>query len=59
MKASEVVEQKKRKRTMLGPTGGSSSDAPPNYHMVYMPPVGQPHQPLQFWGNRQQFQLQQ
>jgi hypothetical protein len=28
MKVSEVAEEKKRKRTMLGSTGGSSSGAP-------------------------------
>jgi hypothetical protein len=40
MKACEVAEEKKRKRTMSRPTGGSSS-APPKYRMVYTPPVGQ------------------
>jgi hypothetical protein len=43
MKACEVAEEKKRKRTMSGPTGGSSSGAPLKYRMVYMPLVGQPH----------------
>jgi hypothetical protein len=28
MRACEVAEEKKRKRTMSGPTGGSSSGAP-------------------------------
>jgi hypothetical protein len=42
MKAYEVAEEKKRKRTMPGPTGGSSNGAPPKYHMVYTPPAGQP-----------------
>jgi hypothetical protein len=42
MKACEVVEEKKRKRTMSGTTGGSSRSAPPKYRMVYMPPVGHP-----------------
>jgi hypothetical protein len=45
MKACEAVEEKKRKRTMSGPTGGSPSSAPPKYHMVYMPPAGQPRRP--------------
>jgi hypothetical protein len=34
MRACEVVEGKKRKRTTLGPTGGSSSSAPLKYKMV-------------------------
>jgi hypothetical protein len=59
MRAREVSEEKKRKMTMLGSTGGSSSGAPPKYHMVYMPPVGQPCRPLLFWGNCPQFQPQQ
>jgi hypothetical protein len=42
MRASEVAEEKKRKRTTPGPTGGCSSGVPPKYHMVYTPPVGQP-----------------
>jgi hypothetical protein len=41
MKACEAAEEKKRKRTMPGPTECSSSGAPPKYCMVYMPPVGQ------------------
>jgi hypothetical protein len=53
MRACEVADEKKRKRTTPGPTGGSSSGAPPKYRMVYTPPTGQSCQPLQFWGNRQ------
>jgi hypothetical protein len=53
MRACEVVEEKKRKRTTLGPTGDCSSGVPPKYHMVYTPPAGQPHRLLQFWGNHQ------
>jgi hypothetical protein len=34
MKASEVAGVKKRKRTMLGSSGFSSSSAPLKYHMV-------------------------
>jgi hypothetical protein len=34
MKACEVAEDKKRKNTMPGPTGGSSSGAPLKYCMV-------------------------
>jgi hypothetical protein len=45
MKACEVAEEKKRKRTMPGPTGGSSSGASPMYRMVYTPPTGQLCQP--------------
>jgi hypothetical protein len=53
MKACEVAEEKKRKRTMSGPSGSSSSGAPPKYRMIYTPPVGQPRcPPPQFWGNR-------
>jgi hypothetical protein len=40
MRACEVAEENKRKRTTLGPTGGSFNGAPPNYHMVYTPPAG-------------------
>jgi hypothetical protein len=58
MKACEAVEEKKKKKTVLGPTRGSSSGAPPKYCMVYMPAMGQPHQSPQFWGNRHQFQQQ-
>jgi hypothetical protein len=43
MKACEVGEEKKRKRTMPGPTESSSSGAPSKYHMVYTPPMGQTH----------------
>jgi hypothetical protein len=40
MRACEVTEEKKRKRTTPGPTEGSFSCAPPKYRMVYTPPVG-------------------
>jgi hypothetical protein len=43
MKACEAVEEKKRKSTKSGPTGGSFSSAPLKYHMVYTPLAGQPH----------------
>jgi hypothetical protein len=46
MKACEAAKEKRRKRTMPGPTRGSSSGAPLKYHMVYTPPVGQPRRPL-------------
>jgi hypothetical protein len=46
MKACEVVEEKKRKRTMPGPSGGSSSGAPLKYRKIYTPPTGQPRRPL-------------
>jgi hypothetical protein len=46
MRACEAAEEKKW--TMLGSSGGSSNGAPPKYHMVYMPPTGQPRRPLQF-----------
>jgi hypothetical protein len=55
MKACEAAEEKKRKRTMPRPTGGSSSSAPPKYHTIYTPPTGQSCRPPQFWGNCQQF----
>jgi hypothetical protein len=48
MKACEGVEEKKRKRIMPGPTGGSSSGAPPKYRIVYMQHMGQSCQPPQF-----------
>jgi hypothetical protein len=48
MKACEVAKEKKRKRTMLGPTGGTSSSAPPKYCMVCMPLTGQPRRPPLF-----------
>jgi hypothetical protein len=51
MKACEVAEGKKRKRTMPGPTGGSSSGASLKYRMVYTPPVGQLRRPPQFCGH--------
>jgi hypothetical protein len=43
MKTCEVAKEKKRKRTMPGPTGGSCSGAPPKYRMVYTPLAGQLH----------------
>jgi hypothetical protein len=53
MKACEAAEEKKRKRAVSGPSGGSSCGAPPKYRMVYTPPAGQPRRPPpQFWGNR-------
>jgi hypothetical protein len=53
MNACGVAEEKKRKRAVSGPSGGSSSGAPPKYCMIYTPPAGQPcHPPPQFWGNR-------
>jgi hypothetical protein len=48
MKTCEAAEEKKRKRTMPGPIGGSSSCAPTKYRMVYTPPMGQPRRPPQF-----------
>jgi hypothetical protein len=55
MKTCEVAEEKKRKRAVLGPSGGSVSGAPPKYRMTYTPPVGQPRcPPPQFWGNHPQ-----
>jgi hypothetical protein len=48
MKACEVVEEKKRKRTMSGHTRGSSSSAPLKYCMVYMPSARQSNQPPYF-----------
>jgi hypothetical protein len=42
MRAYVAAEDKKSKRTMLGPTGGSPSGAPLKYYMVYTPPAGQP-----------------
>jgi hypothetical protein len=38
MRSYEAGEDKKR--TVPGPIEGSSSGAPPKYHMVYTPPVG-------------------
>jgi hypothetical protein len=59
MKACEVAEEKKRKRVVSGPFGGSSSIAPPKYHMIYIPPALQSrHPPPQFWGNCPQQQQQ-
>jgi hypothetical protein len=41
MKAIAEAEEKKRNRTMPGPSGsGGSSGAPLKYHMVYTPPSG-------------------
>jgi hypothetical protein len=40
MKACEAVEEKKRKRVVSGPSGGSSSGAPLKYRMIYTPPAG-------------------
>jgi hypothetical protein len=45
MRACEVAEEKKRKKTTPGPTGGSSNGASPKYRMVYTPPAGQSCQP--------------
>jgi hypothetical protein len=45
MKAYEVVEEKKRKREVPGPSGGSSSCALLKYCMIYTPPAGQPRCP--------------
>jgi hypothetical protein len=60
MKAYEVAEEKKRKRALSGPSGGSSSSAPLKYRMIYTPAVGQPRRPPpQFWGNSPQQQQQQ
>jgi hypothetical protein len=57
MKAREAAEEKKRKRVVSGPSGGSSSGAPLKYRMIYTPPAGQPRRPPpQFWGNRPQQQ---
>jgi hypothetical protein len=57
MKAYEAAEEKKRKREVSGPSGGSSRGAPTKYRMIYTPPAGQPRCPLpQFWGNRPQQQ---
>jgi hypothetical protein len=50
MKAYEVAEEKKRKRIVPGSSGGCSSGAPLKYRMVYTPPVGQLHRPLQVLG---------
>jgi hypothetical protein len=44
MKAVTEADDKKRKRIIPGFAGsGSSSGAPPKYHMVYTPPGGQLH----------------
>jgi hypothetical protein len=55
MKAYETAEEKKRKRAVSGPSGGSSSGAPLKYRMIYTPPARQPRRPPpQFWGNHPQ-----
>jgi hypothetical protein len=52
MKACKAAEEKKRKRAVSGPSGGSSNGDSPKYCMVYTPPTGQPRRPPpQFWGN--------
>jgi hypothetical protein len=43
MKACEAVEEKKSKRALLGPSGGSFSGAPPKFHMIYIPPAALHH----------------
>jgi hypothetical protein len=43
MKACDAAEEKKR--TMSGPSRGSSSGAPLKYCMIYTPTAGQPHRP--------------
>jgi hypothetical protein len=40
MKACEAAEEKKWKRAVSEPSGGSSNGAPPKYRMIYTPPVG-------------------
>jgi hypothetical protein len=45
MKACEVAKEKKRKRAVSGPSGGSSNGAPPKYRMIYTPLEGQPCRP--------------
>jgi hypothetical protein len=40
-KACEAAKEKKRKRTVSGPSGGSSSGAPPKYRMIYTSLAGQ------------------
>jgi hypothetical protein len=57
VKAYEAAEEKKRKRTMPGPSECISSSAPLKYRMIYTPPMGQLcRPPPQFWGNRPQQQ---
>jgi hypothetical protein len=46
MKACEAVEDNKRKRSMPGSSGGSSSGALPMYYMVYTPLAGQQRRTL-------------
>jgi hypothetical protein len=58
MKACEAAKEK-RKRAVLEPSGDSSSGAPPKYHMIYTPPMGQPRRPPpHFWGKCPQQQQQ-
>jgi hypothetical protein len=62
MKAIAEPDEKKWKRMVHGSAGsGSSSGAPPKYHMVYTPPGGQLHLPhqQQNWCHRPQFQPRQ
>jgi hypothetical protein len=40
MKVCEVAKEKKRKRAVPGPSGGSYSGAPLKYRMIYTPPTG-------------------
>jgi hypothetical protein len=55
MKACEAVKEKKRKRAVSGPSGGSSRGASLKYRLIYTPPTGQPrHPPPQFWDNHPQ-----
>jgi hypothetical protein len=49
IKVVAKVDEKKRKKMMLGSVGsGSSSGAPPKYRMVYTPPGGQLCRPQQW-----------
>jgi hypothetical protein len=62
MKAIAEFDEKKSKRMMPRSAGsGSSSSAPPKYHMVYTSPGGQLRRPQhqQNQGYRPQFQLRQ
>jgi hypothetical protein len=45
MKACEAAKEKKRKRVVSGPSGGSSSGAPLKYRIIYTPPTGQLRRP--------------
>jgi hypothetical protein len=40
MEVYDVADEKKRKMTMPGSSGGNSSGAPPKYDMIYTPPAG-------------------